>query len=110
MLIGVFAVLIWILPIYALDLGNTTSNLSVNSNGAQSQIDSYSVGSQITMPKSTSAGKYKDIQDLHLKILHILEGMRLLGRRNNTHSVRYYVELETRSAELERLKRSTIGC
>lgn len=114
MLISVFVVLIWILPIYAMDLGNTTSNLSINSTKVQDQINNHSVGyqnlySQLII-KSTSAGKYKDMQDLRLRILQILEGMRLLRQQNNTQSVRYYTELETEYAELERLKRSMIKC
>ncbi len=106
-------VLIWILPIYALDLDNTTSNLSVNSTRDQNQTHAHpDVDQNLYMVlKYTSAGKYKDMQDLHLRVLQILEGMRLLGRQNNSiPSVRYYTELENESAELERIKRSMIRC
>jgi len=113
-IITVFVVLLWILPIYAMDYGNTTTNLSVNSTGHHNQTLNDSGGdqdlhNQIMVLKSAPSGKYKDVQDLHLRILQILEEMRLLRQENETaRSVRYYLELETQSSELESLMRSII--
>ena len=107
-LLGVFVVLIWIMPIYALDLGKSTSNPCINPNRDQNKDNNHLDGNQDLykqiLPKNTSAGKFKDIQDLHLKILQILEGMRLRGQQNgNAYSIRY-------CAELESLKNSMIRC
>ncbi|EKQ52328.1 MAG: hypothetical protein B655_1910 [Methanobacterium sp. Maddingley MBC34] len=112
-LITVFVVLLWVLPIYAMDSGNTTSNQSVNStehlNHASNGSSGDDMQSQIMTLKSTPSGRYKDVQDLHLKILQILEGIHLLRQENATaRSIKYYGELETRSAELESLMRSII--
>ena len=58
--------------------------------------------------KSAPSGKYKDVQDLHLRILQILEEMRLLRQENETARSDRYQELETQSEELESLMRSII--
>ena len=106
MLIGLLVVLIWIMPLYALDLGNTTST-QINytqSTGACCNLDG--IGQELDALKSTSAFKFKDVQDLHIKILEILKGMRLLGQRNgSSYAVRCYEQLENESAELETKKR-----
>ena len=49
------------------------------------------------------------MQDLRLKILQILEEIRMQRQENTTtRSVRYYRELETQSNELETLMRCVI--
>ncbi len=103
-------VLIWALPIYALNSSNITSNQSVNlteqnhtSNGNQD------LHNQIAAIKSAPSGKYKDVQDLRLKILQILEEIRMLRQENTTtRSVRYYRELENQSERLENLMNNVI--
>ena len=64
-IITVFVVLLWILPIYAMDSGNTTTNLSVNSTGHHNQTLNDSSGdqdlhNQIMVLKSAPSEKYKD--------------------------------------------------
>lgn len=69
--VGVLVVLIWILPIYALDLGNTTTNQSINTEQFQGTFLHSNVSQNLYNPistlESTSVGKYKDLQDLHFK-------------------------------------------
>jgi hypothetical protein len=96
-----------------MDSGNATINLSVNSTDHSNQTSNGSGGddlqNQIMTLKSAPSGKYKDVQDLHLKILQILEEIRLLRQENATaRSIRYYGELETQSKELESLMSSMI--
>jgi len=75
----------------------------ISSNGNQ---DSHH---QIMLIKSMPSGKYKDVQDLRLKILQILEEIRMLQQEKaTTRSVRYYRELENQSNELETLMRGVI--
>lgn len=104
-------VLIWIMPIYALDLGNSTSNLNNNTSKDYNQTHNFSDGYYDKILKTTSAGKFKDMQDLQLKILHILEGLCLLRRQNgDSYAIRYYTELERESEELKSLSSSLIRC
>lgn len=114
MLLGVFVIFIWIMPIYALDLDNSTSNLSVNSIGDQNQSHDHLDGNhklyRQILPKNTSAGKFKDIQDLRLKILQILEGMRFRGQQNGSYSIRYNTEVKNESTEMEILKSNLVRC
>ncbi len=113
-LLGVFMIFIWIMPIYALDLDNSTSNLSVNPIGDQNQSHDHLDGNQDLykqiLPKNTSAGKFKDMQDFHLRILQILEGMRFRGQQNDAYPIRCCAELENESAELESLKNNLVRC
>lgn len=103
------------MPIYALDLNNTTPNPGADSEQGQlthSHLEnSQNTYNEISIAESTSAAKYNNIQELHLDILRILEGMRLLGPRNGSaYPTRYYEQLENESAELENMKRSLIRC
>ena len=109
----VFVVLLWVLPIYAMDSGNVTIKSTVNwtdhSNQTSNGCGVNDLQNQIMTIKSAPSGKYKDVQDLHLKILQILEEIRLLRQENATaRSIRYYDELETQSRELESLMSSVI--
>lgn len=103
------------MPIYALDLNNTISNPSTDSGQSQwthSHLKiSQNLYKEINIAESTSAVKYNNIQELHLDILRILEGMRLLGPRNgSSYPTSYYEQLENESAELENVNRSLIRC
>ncbi len=102
-LICVAVVLISTLPIYALDSYNTTYNQTVNSAEHQSHNDN----GQLSAIKNGISGKYKDVQDLRLKILQILEEIRLLRHGNETSSLFRY-ELEEEYAELQSKMRSII--
>ncbi|WP_287382529.1 hypothetical protein, partial [Methanobacterium sp.] len=102
-LICVAVVLISTLPIYALDSYNTTYNQTVNSVEHQSHNDN----GQLSAIKNGISGKYKDVQDLRLKILQILEEIRLLRQGNETSSLFRY-ELEEEYAELQSKMRSII--
>jgi hypothetical protein len=109
-LVTVLVVILWALPLYAMD---STGNQSVNSTVHVNQTSNCSSGddlqSQIITLKNAPSGKYRDVQDLHLKILQILEEIRLLRQENATaRSIRYYGELKTQSLELESLMRSII--
>jgi hypothetical protein len=96
-----------------MDSGNATINSSLNSTDHSNLTSNCSgdddLQSQIMTLKSSPSGKYKDVQDLHLKILQILEEIRLLRQENATaRSIKYYGELETQSNELESLMNSLI--
>jgi hypothetical protein len=97
-------VLISTLPIYALDSYNTTYNQTVNS--AEHQSHGHFNG-QLSALKNALSGKYKDVQDLRLKILQILEEIRLLRQGNGTSYLSRY-ELEAEYAELQSKMRSII--
>lgn len=87
---------------------NSSLNLTDHSNQTSNCSDD-DLQSQIMTLKSAPSGKYKDVQDLHLKILQILEEIRLLRQENLTaRSIKYYGELESQSRELESQMRSII--
>jgi regulator of replication initiation timing len=93
-----------------MDSSKSTDNLSVNQTGQNlTSNGDQGLENQIKLIKNTASGKYKDVQDLRLKILQILEEIRMLRQENTTtRSVRYYRELENQSNELENLMRSVI--
>jgi len=88
---------------------NSSFNSTDDSNHTSNGSSGDDLQSQIMTLKSAPSRKYKDVQNLHLKILQILEEIRLLRQENATaRSIKYYGELETQSKELESLMRSII--
>lgn len=84
--------------------------MSVNQTGQnQTSHGNQNLHNQIMLIKNTPSGKYKDVQDLRLKILQILEEIRMLQQENTTtRSVRYYRELENKANELKNLMCSVV--
>lgn len=97
------------MPIYGLDTDNNTTSIKDKVNS--SQYDSvngnhYHLHDQAVDLENSTSGKYNDIQDLRLKILEILEGLRLARDENVTERRAEITQLEN---ELNILKKQMHG-
>jgi hypothetical protein len=96
------------MPIYALDSHNNTYNQSVNSTHQLNNNTNYheKVHDQSVDLEDTTSDKYSEVQDLRLKIMEILEGIRLAKDENEFRPE--ISQLMNASSQLKRHKRYLI--
>ena len=85
-LVCIFVVMVGTLPIYGFDSMDNITKIKSDLADGNSMIfnEKAYIHDDSSDLENTTSGKYKDIQDLRLKILEILEGLRLARDENVT--------------------------